>query len=220
MSYAKNIENYRRQLHANVNYQNSRWFVWGTPAKMAFRDKLLRFVKRAGVDHFNAFDQVAGSGHLLPGGLGERRRILMDIEGRQNRLMKPAKVLRKGYMLDSELISLSNHMRLLRAMPVEPIGDLEVPDFQEVIFIRNHTRGELHILDHKGTVKVISWVSVPEATEEQLNEAWATIMIEPVSLLGEPTRKLNPLFRARRFTKRTFASLRPEAEQDPVADNE
>lgn len=220
MSYAKNIENYRRQLHANVNYQNSRWFVWGTPAKMAFRDKLLRFAKRAGFDHLNAFDQNAGSVYLLPGGLGERRRILMDIEGRQNRLMKPEKIFRKSYMLDDELISLSNRMRLLWAMPDEPIGDLEVPDFQEVIFIRNHKRGEMHILDHKGTVKVIPWVSMPEATEEQLNEAWANIMIEPVSLFGEPTRKLKPLFRARRFTKRTFASLRPEVEQDPVVDNE
>lgn len=220
MSYAKNIENYRRQLHANINYQNSRWFVWGTPAKMAFRDKLFRFAKRAGIDHLNAFDQNAGSEYLLPGGLGERRRILLDLDGRQGRLMKPAKVLRKGYMLDNELMSLSNRMRFLRTMPVEPIEPLEVPDFQEVIFIRNHKRGELHILDHKGTVKVIPWVSVPEATEEQLNEAWATIVIEPVSLLGGPTRKLKPLFRARRFTKRTFASLRPEAEQAPAADSE
>jgi len=209
MSYAENIENYRRQLLTNANYQNTRWFVLGTPAKMAFRDKLLRFAKRGGVDHLTVYDETTGGECRLPGGMGVRRTALLREMGRTNVLMKPAKVFRKGYILDNELTSLSNRLRVLRAMPVEPIEALEVPNFQEAILIRNHNRGELHILNNEGTVKVIPWMSVADTPEEQFNQAWAPIVIEPVSMLGLPNLKMKPLFRPRRWPSRAETSPEP-----------
>lgn len=203
MNYAQHIENYRRQLLTNVSYQNTRWFVWGTPAKMAFRDKLLRLAKRAGIDHLTAYDENTGGETRLPGGMGARRAGQLREIGRTNVLMKPKKVFRTSYMLDSEMIAMANRIRAFRAIPVEPIEPLEVPNFQEAILIRNHNRGELHILNNEGTVKVIPWTTVADATEEELNKAWAPIVVEPVSLLGQPNFKMKPLFKPRRWPKST-----------------
>jgi len=192
MSYAKNIEKYRRQLIANATYQNIRWFAWGTPTKMAFRDKLRRYAKKAGVDYLGMCDAVEEI--VVPGGLGARRRAQA---GEYRRIQPPRRtvnVFRKGYMLGSELTALKYKMMASGAMPVEPIDALSVPAFQEVIFICNRNRGELHILDHERTVKVIPWASVEDVSKEAFYEAWGGIEIEPVSFLGEDNRPLEPMF--------------------------
>lgn len=191
MNYAQHIENYRRQLLTNVSYQNTRWFVWGTPAKMAFRDKLLRYAKKAGIDHLNAeVDEV-----VIPGILGTRRRTQIGDENRVQSSRKADKIFRRGYMLDNELVSLKYKLMAYGAMPMEPIGAFSVPDFQEAILIRNRNRGELHILDNERTVKVIPWVSVEGVSEEAFYEAWGGIEIELVSFLGGDKRPIKAMFR-------------------------
>jgi len=203
MSYAKNIELTRVQLHRSISRDHARYGVIHRPSKEAMAIKLIRYCTRvngnlifAGLRDFNETDlNIGWAGKKRKQQMRERQSVFL---GR-----KHPKVSRVGYSRDNQLLTLKKKMIMLKAMPVEPVSGLSVPSFQEAILIRNHNRGELHILDFERTVKVIPWVSDENATEEAFFEAWGTIEYEPIPFVGSGVRPLKPLFRTPRWRMAT-----------------
>lgn len=207
MSYAKHIELTRVQLHRSVNRQNLRYGIAHRPSKEEMAIKLIRYCTRvngnlifAGLRDFSETD-------LNVGWAGKKRKQQMRDTQSVTRGRKAPKVVRKSYSNPLYFRALVHRMLSEGIVPAEPLERVESSYVASVLFIRNHRKGELHVLNQTGTVKVIPWIKADNVTVDSFYEAWSGIQVDMFGRLSVPSFTFKPLFKKPRLQRRLESTV-------------